>query len=123
MIFPDSLHGFGVGTDGAIIKYKPSISSVQDEEEYIPEKFILQQSYPNPFNPSATIAYQIPELSLVTIKVYDLLGREVVTLVDEFKPAGKYETEFNAANLPSGVYFYQLKSGGFIQSMKMVLMK
>ena len=123
MIFPDSLHGFGVGTDGAIIKYKHSISSVQDEEEYIPEKFILQQNYPNPFNPSTKIKYQIPEINFVTLKVYDVLGNEIVTLVNEEKPIGSYEVGFDATSLSSGIYFYKLQAGDFISTKKMILMK
>ena len=88
----------------------------------------LEQNYPNPFNPGTMIKYSIPskvksERSNVVLKVYDILGNEVVTLVNEAKPAGSYEVEFNASKLPSGVYFYQLKTGEFVQTRKMVLMK
>ena len=89
----------------------------------IPEKYSLAQNYPNPFNPTTIIKYQIPELSFITIKVYDVLGSEVVTLVNEEKVAGNYEIEFNATQLPSGVYFYRLQAGNFIETKKMVLMK
>jgi photosystem II stability/assembly factor-like uncharacterized protein len=123
MMFPDSLHGFGVGTDGAIVKYKLSVSSVQDEDKYIPEKFILQQNFPNPFNPSSNIRYSIPQSSNVVLKVFDVIGKEIETLVDEEKPIGNYELIWNASSLPSGVYFYQLKAGSFIETKKMVLMK
>jgi hypothetical protein len=85
--------------------------------------FELQQNYPNPFNPITKIKYQIPELSFVTIKVYDVLGSEVESLVNGEKPAGGYEVEFNATNLPSGIYFYKLKAGNFIQVKKMILLK
>jgi photosystem II stability/assembly factor-like uncharacterized protein len=90
--------------------------------------FSLQQNYPNPFNPNTIIKYQIPELSFATIKVFDVLGKEVVTLVNEEKPAGSYEVEFNSRGLihqtlPSGIYFYQLKAGSFIESKKMILIK
>jgi Secretion system C-terminal sorting domain len=106
------------------------IVTVEDEFE-TPNSFYLSQNYPNPFNPTTKIKYFIPyvetrhasSLQTVTLKVYDLLGREVATLVNEEKPAGEYEVEFNAANLPSGVYFYQLKAGELAQTMKMVYLK
>jgi len=88
-----------------------------------PKKYKLMQNYPNPFNPTTTIKYQIPEMSFVTIKVYDVLGNEIVTLVNEEKSAGSYEIEFDATGLPSGIYFYQLKAGSFIQTKKMILIK
>jgi len=88
-----------------------------------PTEYFQSQNYPNPFNPTTKINYQIPELGFVTIKVYDVLGSEVVTLVSEEKPIGNYEVEWNATGLPSGVYYYQFKAGNFIQSKKMVLMK
>lgn len=85
--------------------------------------FELTQNYPNPFNPSTKIKYQIPELSFVTIKVYDVLGKEVTTLINEEKPAGSYEVEFDASRLPSGVYFYRLQAGSFIETKKMILLR
>ena len=85
--------------------------------------YLLVQNYPNPFNPITTIKYQIPELVLVTLKVFDVLGNEIATLVNEEKPAGNYEVEFNAINLTSGVYFYQLKAGTFFETRKMLLLK
>jgi hypothetical protein len=94
-----------------------------DEISQLPSEFALKQSYPNPFNPTTTIKFDIPELSFVTLKVYDVLGKEITTLVNEEKPAGRYELEFNATNLPSGIYFYRLQAGDFIQTRKMILMK
>ena len=88
-----------------------------------PTDFTLDNNYPNPFNPITTIIYQIPELSFVTIKVYDVLGNEITTLVNEEKPAGTYNVEFNSKGLASGVYFYKLQSGNFAKTKKMVLMK
>ncbi len=87
--------------------------------------YVLCQNYPNPFNPVTAISYQLPAFSHVTIKLYDLLGREVATLVDENRNAGRYSVQLSADNyhLSSGVYFYQLKSGGYIQTKKMILMK
>jgi len=92
-------------------------------DESIPGRFHLSQNYPNPFNPTTTIKYQIPELSFVTIKVYNVLGGEIATLVNEEKPVGSYEVEFNASTIASGIYFYQLKAGVFVATKKMVLMK
>ena len=83
----------------------------------------LEQNYPNPFNSVTTIAWQMAKGSLATLKVFDLLGREFKTLVDEQRPSGKYETRFDAEALPKGVYFYQLKAGEFSQTRKMVLLK
>jgi len=89
----------------------------------VPTKYTLNQNYPNPFNPSTTIKYEIPELSFVTLKVYDVLGDEITTLINEEKPIGNYEIEFNASKLPSGVYFYKLEAGVFISTKKMILIK
>jgi len=86
-------------------------------------EYELSQNYPNPFNPSSTISYQIPELSFVTLKVYDVLGSEIITLVNEEKVVGSYEIEFDATLLPSGIYFYRLQAGSFVETKKMVLMK
>jgi hypothetical protein len=85
--------------------------------------YTLGQNYPNPFNPTSIIKYQIPELSFVTLKVYDVLGNEITTLVNKETPAGNYEVEVNGTGLPSGVYFYQLKAGRFVETKKMVLLK
>jgi hypothetical protein len=96
---------------------------VEDGENNLPEKFSLKQNYPNPFNPSTTINYSIAKQSNVTIKIYDLLGRELVTLVNEEKPTGNYAIEFNASSLTSGIYFYQLKAGNYKDTKKLVLLK
>ncbi|GBD87733.1 bacterial leucyl aminopeptidase precursor [bacterium BMS3Abin03] len=85
--------------------------------------YSLEQNYPNPFNPGTKIVFRIPESEFVTLKVYDILGNEIVCLLNEQKEAGKYEVVFNAANLPSGVYFYTLKAGNFVSTKKMLLMK
>jgi len=88
-----------------------------------PKSFTLEQNYPNPFNPSTTINYEIPTSGIVSLKVYDVLGKEIATLVNEEKPAGIYEVNFNAVNLPAGVYFYRLQTGDFVQTKKMILLK
>jgi hypothetical protein len=100
-------------------------------EETTPKSFSLEQNYPNPFNPTTKIRYTIPNViasgamqsKIVTLKVYDVLGNEVVTLVNEEKPAGSYEVEFDASGLSSGIYFYQVKTGSFIETKRMVLLK
>ncbi len=83
----------------------------------------LSQNYPNPFNPSTVISWQLPVSSFVTLKVYDILGREAATLVNEEKPAGNYEVEFNGADLSTGIYFYQLQANDYIEIKKMILVK
>ena len=88
-----------------------------------PVDFYLSQNYPNPFNPSTTIGYRLVKSDKVTLKVYDVLGKEIITLVDEYKPRGRYEKEFSAAKLQSGVYFYQLQAGSFVDTKKMVYLK
>ena len=88
-----------------------------------PVRFELSQNYPNPFNPNTTIKYQIPSHQFVTLKFYDVLGNEIATLVNEDKPAGNYEIDFDASILSSGVYYYQLRSGDFVEIKKMILMK
>ncbi len=86
-------------------------------------KYSLSQNYPNPFNPSTTISYQIPQRGFITLKVYDVLGNEIETLISEEKPAGIYEIEFDGANLPSGIYFYRMRAGSLVESKKMVFLK
>ncbi|MDD5361230.1 MAG: S8 family serine peptidase [Ignavibacteria bacterium] len=89
----------------------------------LPTKFELSQNYPNPFNPTTKINFAIPKQGLVTMKIYDVLGREVRTLVNEVKPAGNYSVDFNASELSSGVYFYRVQSGDFSDIKRMILIK
>ncbi len=98
-------------------------TSVQDVDDRIPAEFALKQNYPNPFNPTTHLRFQIAELGLVSLKVFDMLGREVATLVKELKSPGEYDIEFNAGALSSGIYFYRLTSGNFSATKKLVLMK
>jgi len=98
------------------------IASVEDDIQPI-NNFSLYQNYPNPFNPRTTINYQLPVSSFVTLKIYDIIGNEVADLVNENKQAGKYQIEFSAEQFPSGVYFYKLQAGNFVQTRKMVLLK
>jgi hypothetical protein len=89
----------------------------------LPARFALFQNYPNPFNPSTKIRYELPSAVPVVLKVYNMLGQELATLVNENKPAGVYTVEFNANNLASGVYFYRLHAGGFVETKKLLLMR
>jgi len=100
-----------------------TLTNIKEEEHSFKTNYQLCQNYPNPFNPSTKISYQLPKAGNITLKVFDVLGKEVTTLVNEYKNIGRYEIEFNANNLPSGVYFYQLKAGNFVQTKKMILIK
>ncbi|HSW53722.1 MAG TPA: 5'-nucleotidase C-terminal domain-containing protein [Ignavibacteriaceae bacterium] len=120
---PQNIHG-------AIIMYNRCVLAKEGDEEILtaPVEFALEQNYPNPFNPSTTINYSIAEAGNVELKVYDILGNEVATLVNEYKPEGKYEVEFNShsgevRNLTSGVYIYTLRISNYIQTKKMILLK
>ena len=109
----------------AIINYINS--NMVDVKRFPVNKLItnykLEQNYPNPFNPSTKIVYKIPDAQFVSIKVYNVLGKEIAILINEEKPAGEYEVGFTGKSLPSGIYFYQLKSGSFIETKKMILIK
>lgn len=94
-----------------------------ESEITIPDEYVLYQSYPNPFNPSTTIKYSVPNSEVVSLKVYDILGRQVAVLLDEYQTAGTYSIDFNASRFASGIYFYQLHSGSYVETKKMILMK
>jgi hypothetical protein len=113
---------WGVGMNGRIINYSPVVG-IRKIESQIPIRFSLSQNYPNPFNPSTTIRYELPENSLVNLVVFDDIGREIETLVNEKQSAGIYETSFNGSQYPSGVFFYRLKTDGFVETKKMILLK
>ena len=120
--------------DRMLIYFFPDNSNfVRNENNTIVKDFTLYQNYPNPFNPSTTIKYELLESNFVSIKIFDALGKEISTLVNEEKQAGEYEVEFNVSNLAggisakgvyaTGIYFYQLKVGKFIETKKMTLLK
>lgn len=98
-------------------------SNTIEVEVSIPTRFSLNQNFPNPFNSVTSIQYAIANKQFVTLKVYDIIGKEIATLVNENKEAGNYSVDFNAAELPSGVYIYQLSTAGFTQIKKMILTK
>jgi hypothetical protein len=126
--------GWIVGDAGLIIKTTSGGGgpvAVNGRTNQLPDEFYLSQNYPNPFNPVTKIIYTIPNvetrntssLQRVTLKIYDILGNELTTLVNENKPAGKYEVEFNGSSLSSGVYFYKIQAGPFRQVKKMILLR
>ncbi|MFO7526447.1 MAG: T9SS type A sorting domain-containing protein, partial [Ignavibacteriaceae bacterium] len=125
----NALNSITVGKElvqGVIHEYNNNFPSLtyQSGEPYFPiTKYILHQNYPNPFNPGTIISWQSPVGSWQTIKVFDVLGREVATLIDEYREAGYHEVEFNSAGLASGVYYYQLKAGSYVQTKKMIYLK
>jgi Secretion system C-terminal sorting domain len=110
---------------GAVIECYRAWGAIFDEvlKTGIPAKYSLSQNYPNPFNPTTIINYSITKPDFVTIKVYDILGREVMTLVNENKPTGNYNIKFNGSKLVSGIYFYRMQAGDFVQTKKLVLIK
>ena len=107
-----------------------TINKLMVTRELIPDEYALEQNYPNPFNPNTTIKYHIPELSIVTLKAYDILGNEIATLVNEEKSIGSFVIKFDATGLPSGIYFYRLRAvpigrqaGSFVETKKMLMIK
>jgi photosystem II stability/assembly factor-like uncharacterized protein len=123
--FIDANTGWVVGDAGVILHTTnggvTSVNEITGNE--IPQQFVLKQNYPNPFNPSTTIEFSISKQSFVTLKVYDLLGREVTSLVNKELQSGSYKTQFNASNLASGVYLYRLNANGITQTRKLTVMK
>jgi len=99
------------------------VSDVREDEENQPLTFELRQNYPNPFNPTTTVVYQLPKASKVSLKVYNILGKEVAELVNAEQNPGTYKVSFNGAGLASGVYFYRIIAGDFAASRKMILLK
>ena len=131
--YVDNLTFLGVNPfsiPGLDTRLTDEIVSVADEKT-VTDDFVLEQNYPNPFNPSTKIKYSVPSVianevkqsQFVTIKVFDILGNKVATLVNEEKPAGTYEIQWNASQLPSGIYFYKLHAGNFVETKKMILLK
>ena len=123
--FVDQDFGFVVGENGLILRTTSGgepVNRIYDELSEV-NSFNLSQNYPNPFNPATSIQYAVVNRQFVTLIVYDVLGNKVATLVNEEKPAGEYEVEFDGSKLPSGIYFYQLKAGTFVETKKMILLK
>jgi len=122
---------YGLGPQGDVIRINNYVrlvrtaftTGINNQGLEIPNTFSLYQNFPNPFNPVTSIKYGISKNSLVRIIVYDILGKEVQTLINENKPAGNYILDWNASNYPSGVYFYRIRAGNYIKTMKMILLK
>jgi hypothetical protein len=112
-----------IGMPISDVIFQTMVTNVEDEQHKVPTQFGLEQNYPNPFNPSTSIQYQVSSISQVSLKVYDLLGREVAELVNEEKPAGTYEVTFDASGLSSGVYYYQIKTDSYLETKKMLLIR
>ncbi len=137
-VWGNDSYGVGVDNDGnvyiagnagarpdyifEVVKYSQTATGVNDDNPTA-EKFNLNQNYPNPFNPSTTISFSIPETDFVTLIVYNSIGQEVVKLIDSELSAGTRQVQFNAANIPSGTYFYRLRAGNFVQTKKCLLIK
>jgi len=130
----DRMHFESIDLNGVIIdsltldargtRYdRPINTGMERDASGLPVEFAVEQNYPNPFNPATKIAYSLPVTGKVALKIYNLLGREVLTLVDENKQAGRHEVLFDASTLPSGLYYYRLQSGSFDQVKKMVFLK
>jgi hypothetical protein len=103
-----------------IITYNNIVTKVENHQT-LPQEFRLEQNYPNPFNPSTIINYSVPEITFINLTIYNLLGEKIVTLINKTILPGYYQVEFNATNLPSGVYIATIRSGNFINSIKMIL--
>jgi hypothetical protein len=120
----DSADFLYVGTRGSGVfkTIKSSITNIVEPFQSL-NNFLLQQNYPNPFNPITSIQYTIGSKQFVTLKVYDVLGNEIATLVNEEKPSGMYNEQFTMENYSSGIYFYKLQAGEFVQTKKMIYLK
>jgi hypothetical protein len=128
--FTSNSTGYAVGLGGTILRTTNGTSAVGVNAVSQPIGFSLEQNYPNPFNPATHVGFRIParpsggaDFGFVSLKVYDVLGREVAKLVEEVKDAGEYSLRFDASSLPSGTYFYTLTSGSFSQTKRMLLLK
>jgi hypothetical protein len=119
--FDSTARAILMGMD-AYLQDTTAVTSVFAENK-IPKQYFLEQNYPNPFNPTTIISYQIPTTNFITLKVYDVLGREMATLISEEQSSGKYSVTFNASSLSSGVYFYRLSFGSVVEMKKMQLIR
>jgi hypothetical protein len=124
--FVDANNGWVVGDNGTILRTTSggSAVSVRDNQPTTaPSDFALSQNYPNPFNPTTTIRFELPKESHVTLRIYNMLGQQVMNVVDDRRAAGKYELRIDASHLASGVYFYRLLAGDFSSMKKLILLK
>lgn len=123
-----TVYPFGVqGQDAYVINFGITVSPITSSKPLndieTPKEFKLEQNYPNPFNPVTRISFSIPKREMVNIKIYNVLGKEIATLISEVKNTGTYSVNFDATNLPSGIYFYDMSAGDFFNSKRMILIK
>ena len=123
IFFYDERHGFAVGDSGLILYTSHGGLTGIGDQGGCPPRFQLEQNYPNPFNPSTIISFNLPSRSFVSLKVFDLLGKEVESMVSEILPAGHYSRLRNATGMPSGIYFYRLQAGSYLEAKKLVLLR
>ena len=124
IFFYDETHGVAVGDSGLILfTSNGGVTVIEVPEDPFPAKFTLEQNYPNPFNPGTTISFTLPSRSFVTLKVFDLVGREVATIASETLSAGNYTRQWHAEGVPTGVYFYRLTAGSLGRTKKMLVLK
>jgi hypothetical protein len=124
VFFTDHMTGYIVGDSGKILKTTTGgVMSIKDNVNTQPEYFLLDQNFPNPFNPVTQITYSLPKASFVELKIYNLMGREIATLVSEKQMAGKYQLEFNGESFPSGVYFYKLETPQYVETKRLLILR
>jgi hypothetical protein len=121
--FLDAQTGWAAGWTGTIVHTTNGGTTFVESFDRRPDEFALHQNYPNPFNPTTLISYEFPTWGFVSLKVFDLLGKEVATLVAETKQPGRYSVQFDATTVPSGVYLYRLTAGSFTESKRMMVLR
>jgi hypothetical protein len=122
--FINSNTGFVCGDSGKVLKTtNGGLTFISHDPVFTPQKFSISQNYPNPFNPVTNIGFRVADFGLVKLTIYDILGKEIAIIVNEEMQPGSYNVDWDASNYPSGVYFYKIKSGDFVESKKMVLVK
>lgn len=119
----NTIYGYAICADGSVLKINETITGVENPSTIVPSNYSLEQNFPNPFNPTTTINYSLPVATDVSLKVYDALGNEVMSLVNGFKNAGTHSITMNASELTSGIYFYKLQAGNFVATKKLTLIK
>ncbi|MCX7833328.1 MAG: T9SS type A sorting domain-containing protein, partial [Ignavibacteria bacterium] len=114
---------YAISSSGAVMKLVDNVLVGVENNNNIPTEYKLEQNYPNPFNPTTTISFSLPKSAFVTIKVYDVLGKEIRTILSENKDAGNHSLLFDATDLPSGIYYYKIVANNFVDTKKMILLK
>jgi hypothetical protein len=111
------------GTESGVFRSAETTTAVKEVMPDQPLSFLLEQNYPNPFNPTTMIRFSLPRAGYITLKVYNMLGKEIASLIDKKLPAGNHQAKWDAGGLPSGLYFYRLQTDGFAQTRKLILAK